>query len=84
MLLNIQASNAYTTLKPSPQSTKELITLHKDVHGCDTRHKNDIHAEHINYVALGSKKLNYRGINFWNNLSLNLKQETLTNKFKKI
>ena len=47
------------------------ITLHKDIHNFDTTHNNDIHAKHINFKTYGSRKLDNRGRNFWNNLPSN-------------
>ena len=60
----------------------ELLILHKDMHKYNTRNKNDIHATQINNMTYGSRKLGYRGRNFWNNLPTALKQETSTNTFK--
>ena len=59
-----------------PVAINELLTLHKNVHNHDTRNKNDIHATNINYLTYEGRKLNYKGRNYWNNLPVQLKQET--------
>ena len=65
-----------------PTSMNELLILHKDMHKYNTRNKNDIRATHVKNMTYGSRKLGYRGRNFWNNLPTALKQETSTNTFK--
>ena len=51
------------------------------MHKHNTRNKNDIHARRNN-MTYGSRKISYRGRNFWNNLPTALKQETCRNTFK--
>ena len=65
-----------------PAAINELINLDKNVHNHDTRNKNDIYATNINYLTYGGRKLNYKGRNYWNNLSVQLKQETKIKTFK--
>ena len=60
----------------------ELLILHKDMHKYNTRNNNAIHATNINNMTYGSRKLGYRGRNFWNNLPAALKQETSTKTIK--
>ena len=65
-----------------PAAINKLLTLHKNVHNHDTRNKNDIHATNINHLTYGGRKLNYKGRNYWNNLPVQLKQETKIKTFK--
>ena len=65
-----------------PAAINGLLTLHKNVHNHDTRNKNGIHATNINYLTYGGMKLNYKGRNYWNNLPVQLKQETKIKTFK--
>ena len=60
----------------------DYLYYSKDMHKYNTRNKNDIHVTHVNNMTYGSRKLGYRGRNFWNNLPTVLKQETSTNTFK--
>ena len=62
----------------------ELLISHKDMHKYDTRNEKDIHATHINNLTYGSRKLGYRGTNFWNNPPTTMQQETSINTFTNI
>ena len=65
-----------------PEALKALFTQHFQVHGYNTRNKNDLHATHYHKKSYGCRKISYRARQHWNSLPPSLKNEKSFTKFK--
>ena len=65
-----------------PETLKALFTQHFQVHGYNTRNKNDLHATHCYKRSYGCGKISYRARQNWNSLSPSPKNEESFAKFK--
>ena len=67
-----------------PEALKALFTQHFQVHGYNTRNKNDLHATHYHKKSYGCRKISYRARQHWNSLPPSLKNEKSFTKFKNL
>ena len=49
-----------------PEALNVLFTQHFQVHGCNTRNKNDLHATYHHKKSYGCRKISYRARQHWN------------------
>ena len=64
------------------EALKALFTQHFQVHGYNTRNKNDLHATHYHKKSYGCRKISYRARQHWNSLPPSIKNEKSFTKFK--
>ena len=64
------------------EALKALFTQHFQVHGYNTRNKNDLHATHYHKKSYGCRKISYRARQHWNSLPPSLKNKKSFTKFK--
>ena len=64
-----------------PEALKALFTQHFQVHGYNTRNKNDLHATHYHKKSYRCRKISYIARQHWNSSPPSLKNEKSVTKF---
>ena len=63
------------------EALKALFKQHFQVHGYNTRNRNDLHAIHYHKKSYECRKISYRARQHWNSLTPSLKNEKSFTKF---